>query len=70
MTVPAGLSAPSGGATATPVFGLTRKFCSASLTMRRRSTVGLKSTPKRVPDSGVENAGPIGVAAPVIAFSR
>ena len=53
-----------------PLFGLMRRFCSASLTMRRRSTSGLKSTPKLVPDSTVGKTGPIGVAAPVIGFSR
>ena len=37
-----------------------------SLTMRNRSTVGLKSTPKRFPDSAVANGVPTGLAAPLI----
>ena len=32
--------------------------------------MGLKSTPKRVPDSTVGKTGPICVAAPVIGFNR
>ncbi len=57
-----------------PVFGLIRKFWPASLTMRRRSTTGLKSTPKPVPVMGtgvVPSAAtnvplaPMGVATPV-----
>jgi hypothetical protein len=67
--VPAGLSALSTPAIAA-VFGLMRRFCSASLTIRRRSACGLKSTPKRVPDNAVAKTGPICVAAPVTAFSR
>jgi hypothetical protein len=48
--------------------GLMRRFWSASLTMRRRSTVGLKSNPKDEPLSPGESAGPTGVAAPVAAL--
>lgn len=36
-----------------PLAGLIRRFWSASLTTRRRSTVGLKSTPKLAPLSAV-----------------
>ncbi|MEH2407357.1 MAG: hypothetical protein V7K36_00355 [Nostoc sp.] len=34
---------------AAPVLGLTRKFSPLEVTMRRRSTVGLKSIPKSEP---------------------
>jgi hypothetical protein len=52
-----------------PVVGSIRRFCPVSLTIRSRSTVGLKSTPNRVPASGVLNGSPTGAAAPVAGSS-
>ena len=60
-----------------PLLGLMRKFCPALLTTRTRSTVGLKSMPKRVPAPAPTGVGvtpsaptklpvlPMGVATPV-----
>jgi hypothetical protein len=41
-----------------PFAGLARRFCPVSLTMRMRSTVGLKSKPKFVPVKAGVNGAP------------
>ena len=46
-----------------PVVGLTRRFWPFELTIRRRSTCGLKSTPKLVPDSATLSAATVVEAA-------
>ena len=59
VSVPANARGLSTAATA-PVSGFTRRFCPVLLTIRSRSTCGLKSTPNSVPSSiGLEGCEPI-----------
>jgi hypothetical protein len=48
-----------------PLTGFQRMLCSLLLTIRRRSTAGLKSMPKALPFNPMSNASPTGVACPV-----
>ena len=59
---PGALSAAS--TVAAPLSTFTRRFCPVSLTMRSRSTVGLKSTPNEAPESGTDSCTRF-AAAPV-----
>ncbi len=53
----------------TPVSGFTRRFCPLPVTIRIRSTVGLKSNPAKLPfNEGEKAVVPIVLTAPVVLF--